>query len=110
MTMNIFLSRWRRVLKPQRWALLLNAGKALRLMIPLLRDCLLGRYRPWPWKALVLAACIIGYLLMPFDLVPDVIPFWGLLDDAVICGWLLSRLYDAMLPWRLWRAQQNRAQ
>lgn len=101
------LRRWARFLKPWRWTQLINAGRALRLLIPMLRDCLLGHYRPLPWKALLLAVLTFGYLFMPFDLVPDFIPLWGLGDDVVVCGWLLSRLYSAMKPWQEWRAYQD---
>lgn len=98
--------KWKRILAPRRWTLLWQAGKALKLLVPMWRDCLLGRYRPLPWKALALSLLTIGYLLWPIDLVPDVIPLWGLSDDIVICSWLLSRLYNAMLPWRKWHEQQ----
>ena len=92
---------------PRRWALLWRVGKALKLIVPFWRDCILGRYRPWPWKALLLSLATVGYVLWPIDLIPDVIPFWGLTDDVVISGWLLSRLYVAMQPWREWRTHQN---
>ncbi len=37
-----------------------------------------------PLLARILAACIVGYALSPIDLIPDVIPVLGLLDDLVI--------------------------
>jgi uncharacterized membrane protein YkvA (DUF1232 family) len=37
-----------------------------------------------PWYAKVLAACVLGYLLSPFDLIPDFIPVIGHLDDLII--------------------------
>lgn len=37
-----------------------------------------------PPMAKLLLGCAIGYALLPFDLIPDVIPVIGHLDDLVI--------------------------
>lgn len=37
-----------------------------------------------PWYAKALAACVLGYLLSPIDLIPDFIPVVGYLDDLII--------------------------
>ncbi|MDP1658977.1 MAG: DUF1232 domain-containing protein [Methylotenera sp.] len=37
-----------------------------------------------PWISKVFLGLAVGYLLLPFDLIPDFIPVLGQLDDVVI--------------------------
>jgi uncharacterized membrane protein YkvA (DUF1232 family) len=37
-----------------------------------------------PWYAKVFAACVAGYVFSPIDLIPDVIPILGYLDELVL--------------------------
>src|SRR5262249_33639448 len=37
-----------------------------------------------PWSARLLAACIVAYAVSPIDLIPDVVPVVGYLDDLIL--------------------------
>ncbi len=37
-----------------------------------------------PWYAQVVVVCVVGYALSPPDLIPDVIPILGYLDDLLL--------------------------
>jgi|SRR5678815_2354283 uncharacterized membrane protein YkvA (DUF1232 family) len=56
----------------------LHLPNFIRLYWRLLHD---ARVSIWP-KAMLVAA--LAYVVLPFDLVPDVIPFVGEVDDVVI--------------------------
>jgi uncharacterized membrane protein YkvA (DUF1232 family) len=69
-------------------------AKALARFIP---DCivlvkrLLADERV-PRRRKVLLVALVGYLALPFDLVPDFIPVAGQLDDAIIVALVLRRV------------------
>jgi len=60
-----------------------------------------------PWAAKLFLGLAVGYLLLPFDLIPDFIPVIGQLDDIVIIPVLL---YLALLFIPKWIIQSCREQ
>ena len=43
---------------------------------------ILQRRYPMPWKTFILAIICVGYVISPFDILPDVLPLLGITDDA----------------------------
>ncbi|MBN9493555.1 DUF1232 domain-containing protein [bacterium] len=77
---GLSLAILRATLRGRRFLRLSVRGK-LRCLRSLLRDRAVG----WPAKALLVV--VIGYLLLPIDLIPDFIPVLGQLDDiGVVVG------------------------
>ena len=64
----------------------------LKLLINLFKDWYSGVYREIPWYSI--AAIILGflYLISPVDLVPDMVPVLGQIDDVVIIRWILTHI------------------
>lgn len=50
---------------------------------------LISKHSDTPWLAKLLLGLAVGYLLLPFDLIPDFIPVLGQLDDLVIIPLLI---------------------
>jgi len=69
-------------------------ARALAGFVP---DCLvlvgrLARDPRVPYRRKLLLLALIGYLALPFDLVPDFIPVAGQLDDAIVVALVLRHL------------------
>ena len=65
-----------------------------------------------PWVAKLFLGLAVGYLLLPFDLIPDFIPVLGYLDDLLIVPagiWLAFRLIPAPVLQELRAIAQLRA-
>jgi uncharacterized membrane protein YkvA (DUF1232 family) len=45
---------------------------------------LAARHPATPWYARLLAGLVVAYALSPIDLIPDVIPLLGYLDDIIL--------------------------
>ena len=60
------------------------------------------------WTIILIILAVL-YILNPFDILPDMIIGWGLLDDAVILGFLLRYFYNRKKKRQTFQQQyQNR--
>jgi len=69
-------------------------GRALATFIA---DCIvlvsrLLRDERVPRRRKLLLAAVVGYLALPFDLIPDFIPVAGQLDDVLVVAFVLRRI------------------
>jgi uncharacterized membrane protein YkvA (DUF1232 family) len=66
-------------------------------------DILRRRYREIPVRTLAGAFVSLVYLINPLDLVPDVIPFLGVVDDSLVFGLFLALLSSDVKKYLIWK-------
>jgi uncharacterized membrane protein YkvA (DUF1232 family) len=82
------------------WLVLLGRREDARALATFIPDCIvlvtrLTRDPRVPQRRKLLLLALVGYLALPFDLVPDFIPVAGQLDDAIIVALVLRHFVRA---------------
>lgn len=76
----------------------------IRMAYGMVTDSTTGRYKGLSKKTLALIAGGLAYLALPVDIVPDLIPVAGWLDDAVVLAWIFKQTSDEIARYKAWRA------
>lgn len=71
----------------------------------LIRAYAKGTYREVPWNSIIAIIAAIIYFVMPFDLIPDFIAGFGLLDDAALLGWTVKAFRTEIETFLKWEAE-----
>ena len=77
-----------------------------RVLKELIRDYRGGRYRQALYGSIAAAVFALLYVFNPFDLLPDVLPFIGVLDDASVITACLMLIERDLSKYRNWKVRQ----
>lgn len=75
----------------------------LRLLAALLRDYWRGNYRQVPALSMTALVLTLIYILSPVDLISDLIPLGGQLDDALLLAGCLFFVEKDLLRYEEWK-------
>ena len=75
----------------------------VKLLWDMLVDYKNGEYPKVPWKLIAGIVFFFGYLVTPTDVIPDVIPVLGFLDDGVVLKLVLSAFACEINAYKEWR-------
>ena len=81
-----------------------------KLLLAFIKDYRSSKYRQVPYGIIAAAVFALLYVFNPFDLVPDVLPFVGAVDDATVIGACLLMMEQDLNKFRKWKEGQNQNQ
>ena len=77
------------------------------VFIDMLADYQSGKYRKAPAWTIGVVAFVLLYILIPFDAVPDFIPFAGLVDDALVMAVGMAMIDRDIRAYESWRKEER---
>jgi uncharacterized membrane protein YkvA (DUF1232 family) len=77
-----------------------DLGRMLRAMVS-------RRYRVIPWLSIGAAVFSLVYVIDPIDLIPDYLPFVGVIDDALLLGLLWRAVRRDVKKFLLWEERRK---
>ncbi len=78
-----------------------------RLLLAAVRDYWTGRYRKWPLGTIGAIVFTLLYVFDPLDLIPDVLPIIGQIDDAAVVAACLFLVEHDLRTYATWRLGQS---
>jgi len=79
----------------------------LMVLFRLIRARLSGSYDVTPWRSIVSALAGIVYFVNPLDVIPDVIPFIGFIDDAAVIAFVIRVIMGDLERFLEWETEQD---
>lgn len=78
----------------------------LVLMYNFVADVISGDYKDYSLSNLAIIVAALIYVVSPLDLVPDIIPIVGLVDDATIVIWAVGVVNEELAKYEEWKNKQ----
>jgi uncharacterized membrane protein YkvA (DUF1232 family) len=74
-----------------------------KLLIAIVKDYWSGAYRQVPYGVIASSVFTLIYVLNPFDMMPDVLPLIGQLDDVAVMGACLILIEQDLHKYKDWK-------
>lgn len=74
----------------------------LTTLFRLIRAWSSGKYKSIPWQTIVFAIAAVIYFVNPFDVVPDLFPFIGYVDDTTVVGFVMASIANELAKFHEW--------
>ena len=81
----------------------------IKTSFALLKDWYMGNYTKIPFRMVASIAGAMLYLISPLDIMPDWVPFGGLLDDALVLAAIFALSRSDLEAYTIWAGRQGAA-
>lgn len=75
----------------------------LSLLLQYVKGVAKGEYKQYSLRNLALAVAAVVYVVNPLDVIPDIAPIAGFVDDATIVVWAITQLHQELQAFKNWR-------
>lgn len=79
-----------------------------KLLWSLLKDYYNKNYPNAPWKLVAAIGFAVAYLVSPIDVLPDVLPFVGFVDDASVFALVVAGFDSDINAYKAWLEQNKK--
>jgi uncharacterized membrane protein YkvA (DUF1232 family) len=79
-----------------------------KLLIAIVKDYWSGAYRQIPYGVIASIVFTLLYVLNPFDIMPDMLPVIGQLDDVAVMGACLILVEQDLHKYKDWKAEEKK--
>lgn len=80
----------------------------VKIFISLLKDFINGEYKDVPWFTIAAITVALLYVLNPLDVIPDVIPIIGQIDDAFVLAVCLMMVEEDIIAYKEWKDSKGK--
>lgn len=81
-------------------------SERISIIIRMIKAYISGKYRMIPWRSIIVLTAALIYFVAPLDLIPDIIPVTGYLDDFTVILWVFKSLQKEIEDFLAW--EQNK--
>ncbi len=80
--------------------------KKFKLLLEILQQYKKGTYRKIPWRSVASITFTLLYVINPLDIVPDVLPIVGYVDDVSVFMALMRLVDEDIKDFESWKSSQ----
>ena len=78
----------------------------LKLLLEILKQYKSGNYKTIPWRSVTSITFTLLYIINPFDIIPDILPVVGYVDDISVFMALMRLIDEDVKDFKQWKGRQ----